>query len=91
MATAETQASGVYNVAVDGQAPVSVDGFSNNTQCSFAWSATDLSSGSHSVVVQLTGPSSRAGASAASAAGFELDGFMYVSTHRSELILIYSI
>lgn len=82
MATAENSASGVYGVALDGQAPVTVDGFasSKTSTCSFAWSALDLSAGSHSIIVQLIGPSSKAAANGVTpSSGFELDGFMLVS------------
>lgn len=78
MATASARDSGVYGVAVDSQAPVSIDGFSNTTQCAYAFSATNLNMGSHSIVVQLNGPSSKVGADASSSGAFELDGFTYV-------------
>jgi hypothetical protein len=82
MATAQSSTSGIYGVSVDDQAPVAVDGFANSSSpmCSYGWSAPNLSSGSHSVVVQLIGPSSKAPANEQSSAGFELDGFMITTS-----------
>ena len=77
MSTAQSDTSGQYSVAVDNQAPVAVDGFSNyqSASCGFGWSAPELQNSQHIVVVTTMGQSAVAGANT-DASNFELDGFV---------------
>lgn len=69
MVTTSSNNTGSWTVAVDSQAPETVNGFGDQISCGSTWSATGLNNTNHTVTVTLAGGSG-------SATGFELDEFL---------------